>query len=73
MSVSAMDMAKLPSRHHASDVAPDTMTPAPGAGRRALREERRQMRRQQRRYAAAGIAVLATVFLVAVIVLGGIR
>lgn len=47
--------------------------PPPSGDRTANRRARRQLRRQQRLYAAAGIAVLAAVFLVAVVVLGGIR
>lgn len=85
MTVSAMDTAKLP-RSHTEGPADPVEIVAEGevadaseaqqvavAGRRALREERRHLRRQQRRYAIAGITVLAAMFLLAIILLGGIR
>ncbi len=53
-------------------VAAPAPAPIP-VGRSTLRRERRQHRRQQRLFAAAGLAVLAAVFLLTVFVLGGIR
>jgi hypothetical protein len=63
----------VPGASGAPTAVGEATEPAAAAGRPALQEERRQLRRQQRRYAAAGIAVLAAVFVLAVIVLGGVR
>jgi hypothetical protein len=49
------------------------MSAGPTAGRRALREERRQVRRRQQRYGVLGVSVLAVVFVLCIVVLGGVR
>lgn len=64
---------EAPTDSLAQPVLAEQHVAAPSGDRTAIRRERRQLRRQQRLYAAAGIAVLAAVFLVAVVVLGGIR
>lgn len=81
LAVEPVGQASAPAGESLAGPAPVALasvaTPVPPpplvADRRSLRQGRRQLRRQQRRYAAAGIAVLAVVFLAAVIVLGGIR
>jgi hypothetical protein len=45
----------------------------PGAGRRALREERRLRRRQRRIYASVGLAILAAFLFATVVVLDMVR
>lgn len=71
MSASSVDTAELPL------VAPPAtfavVVPPPVLGRIALRAERRQARRQRQLYALLGMAVLAAVLVVTVVVLAARR
>lgn len=69
MTASTVDTAQLP---RTGSAAPGSPAEGP-TERRPLRGERRQIRRRQQRCAALGISVLAAVFVLCVLVLGGIR